>query len=98
MGPELLAAAGVDHQLDVWADCLAGCADEQFIIFAVTPAKRPPAQLDRLETTCHRLLKLFAQRTGLVEEHRAIGLDPVAIVAAEEPRHRLIAHLAEEVP
>ena len=67
--PELLAAAGVDHQLDVVADRLAGGPHQQLVELAVAAAERPPAQLDRLETPLDDALERPAQaararRTG----------------------------------
>ena len=75
MRPELLAAAGVDHQLDVRADRVAGRLDEQLVGLRVAPAERPPAELDRLEAAGDGVLQLLAQRVRLVEQDRAVRLD-----------------------
>ena len=64
----------------------------------VAPAERPPAQLDRLEAALDHALERPPQPVRLVEEDRAVGLDRVAVVAAQQPRDGLPAGLAHQVP
>src|SRR5207244_9944190 len=96
--PKLLAAASVDHDLDVGSDRVAGGLDEQLVRFRVAPTEGSPAELDRAKAARDRGLQLFAQARRLVEEDGAIRLDALAIATAEEPRDRLAGDLAEEVP
>src|SRR5262249_55299487 len=96
--PELLAAAGVHHQFDAGADGVAGGADQLFVRLAVAPAERAPAELDGLETAGDGLAQRLAQWFRLVEENGAVGLDAVAVAAAEQAVDRLVADLSHEVP
>ena len=61
MRPELLAAAGINHQLDLVADGIAGRLDQQFIELPADAAEWPPAHLDRLEPTAELLAERLAQ-------------------------------------
>ena len=72
--PKLLAAAGIDHQLDVRPDRVAGRLDQQLVGAAIAPAERTPAQLDRLEAARRPFAAASraaapARRTG--SSHRA---------------------------
>src|SRR5206468_1723027 len=57
-----------------------------------------PAELDRAEPARDGSLQLLAQRLDFIKEQRAVRLDLRAVVAAQEPRHRLARDLAEEIP
>jgi hypothetical protein len=66
--PEGLAAAGIDHDLDVRPDRLAGRANEEFVGLRVAPAERLPTELDGTESTSDGLCQLLAERFDFVEE------------------------------
>ncbi len=98
MGPELLAAAGIDHQLDVGTDGFARGLDEQLIRLAVAASEWPPAHLNRFETTAHGLLEFFPQLGRFIKEQRAVRFDSIPVVSSEQASHRLVADLAHQVP
>src|SRR5207245_9774881 len=62
------------------------------------PAEGQPAKLDGLEASGDSILYLFAKAVGFVEENRAIGLDAVAVAAAQQTGDRLVADFAHEIP
>src|SRR4051812_16864535 len=82
MRPVRFTPTGVDHQLNVWADCLAGRADEQLVGLVVVAAEWLPAELDGFEAASDGMAELFAQGIGFGEEERAIGFDAAAVDAA----------------
>src|SRR5439155_11392270 len=65
--PELLAAAGIHHELDIWADRVARRSDEQFIGLPIAAAERPPAEFDGFEASRRRLLEFLAQWARFIE-------------------------------
>ena len=98
MRPELLAAAGIDHQLDAVPDGFAGGPDEQLVKLPIPSPERSPAKLDRFESSAHRRFEARPQRIGLVKQHRAVRFNPVSINPAKQSRNRLTAGLAHYVP
>src|SRR5439155_17502411 len=50
------------------------------------------------EAAGYLLLELFPQPRRVVEQDRGVGLDPVAVVAAQQARHGLAERLAHEIP
>ena len=74
--PELLAAAGIDHQLDFLTDCFPRGRDQSFVELAADSSERPPAHLDGPKAAFELLLQLIAQDVRLVEQNRSIRLDP----------------------
>ena len=62
---EDLAAAGVDHQLDVVAHLLPGRLHQEFVEAAVATAERPPAELDGAEAPLDDARQGAAERLGL---------------------------------
>src|SRR5262249_60876602 len=76
----------------------SGRANKQLIELAVAAPERPPAELDGFEAAGYRLQQFVAQAFRLVEEKGAVGLDAIAVAAAEKAGNRLIANLAHKVP
>jgi hypothetical protein len=68
MRPELLASAGIDHQLNVVSDGFAGRSHQQFVELPVSPTEWPPAHFDGAEAARNDVLQRLAQWVRLVEE------------------------------
>ena len=66
--PKLLAAAGIDHQLNIVADGVAGRFDEQFVELPADAAEGPPTHFDGFEAARKLLLELGAEQRRIVEE------------------------------
>src|SRR5262249_33090104 len=72
--------------------------DEQLVRLGVASAKRPPAEFDRLEAALDRAVQLFTQRPRFIEENGAVWLDLAPIASSKQPRDRLVADSAHQVP
>lgn len=98
VGPELFAAAGIDHEFDIASDGAAGGVDEFLVEGGRASAEGAPAEFDGLEAALDGVFEGDLEFFGFVEEDRAIGLDAGAIIAAEESGDGLIAGFSEDVP
>ena len=98
MRPELLAATRIDHQRHSVANRLASRLHQQFVRLVIPSTKRTPTQLDRPKTAIQGRFQRFSQLCWLVEQHRTIRLDPVAVNSAKQTRNRLTTRLAHQVP
>ena len=71
---------------------------EQFIVLPADAPERPPTHLDGLEAALDLLGQFLSQQPRLFEQDRGVRLDAIAVVAAQQSRHRLAERLARQVP
>jgi hypothetical protein len=84
MGPELFAAAGIDHEFDVIADGLSGGADEEFVEGAVAASEGAPTHFDGAKAASDDAFEISGELVRFVEEDGSVGADTIAVASAEE--------------
>ncbi len=98
VGPEPVAASRVDHDLDIRTYGFAGDSDELFVHRGIDATERSPTQLQGFESPGSCGLKNTWECGRILEQERAVGLNPVSIVATEEAADGLSTHFSENVP
>ena len=73
VGPEGVAAAGVDHQQRGCAQRVARGAHDRLVQRGIAAAKRPPADLEGAKALLLDLREMLAQRPGLVHQQGRVG-------------------------
>src|SRR5262245_37510439 len=98
MGPVLLGAACVDHDLYVWAYGLSGRSDQELIVLVAHPAETVPSEFDGSETPGCRVEQLLFKPWRLIKEEGTIRLYFVPVISAQQARDGLAGHLAQDIP
>ena len=96
--PERIAAAGIDHQLNIRSNSRARRLDDGLVQGVAEAAKRPPADLESAKSLALEFRQPLGQGTGLFHQQRGIRPDPVPVTAPQEPSDRLTRGLAQQVP
>lgn len=98
VGPESVAAACIDHEEAIGSDGVASGADDRFVASVILTAERAPADFESAKALGTDALKVVSERLGSLHENGGVGLDAVAVTAAEEASDWLSRSLAEDIP
>jgi hypothetical protein len=97
-GPEGIAGPGIDHQADLRPDRLPRGPHDRLVGRNINPTKWSPPHLDCSEAVPHDLVQNRHELFRVVHQDGCVGLDALAIAAAEQATDRLARHLPEDVP
>lgn len=98
VGPESVAAAGIDHEEAVGSDGVASGADDRFVESGILSAERAPADFEGAKALGADALKMVNERLRSLHKNGGVWLDAVAVTAAEEASDWLARGLAEDIP